>query len=390
MVRIKLDLPVDSTFLSQIIYGGIVYIISRYGISFNAREAVVEDNFLKDFFGKLDDYKDIRIVLTGNDNVNTELFKKFNLNSVRSKKVLNDLFSSLQENSTILETRSEISLKQTVRGKDVLFDIDSKKDGISFQLLKVDRYTGFTSTDLNYTAKQLTSYFSKELILLSLVGIYSSYITTSLTPSSKGLIPTYYFLFLSPEETLDLLSKGDLEFLKKCVSVKNIVREVIKEIISFSQTNEMLLLELMLNVKLHESMEKHNLEKISTTMFKLCPEGQTYKIYENIPLTIFRETLFNYKIKEYYGPKYLNFIKSVQFFLNDGHVRSALMSFTSRNKRKEADSILLAIQHLYKFVTLGDTQHLFNFMREILNAHEKIKDKEGWSPYLNILKHFPY
>ncbi|MGC8912006.1 MAG: hypothetical protein ACP5K8_08015 [Nitrososphaeria archaeon] len=393
MVRIKLLFPIDSTFLSEVIYEGLLYTISMSGNIFNAKEAQVEDKFLQTLFEELEpeSYEVMKIILTGNDTVNTEIFKKYGLSNIKSKKTLSDLFRVLKENSTYLISKDEINLKQSIKGTDVLFDVDSRKEGISLQLLKLDRYTGLTTTELNYTSKQLTSYFSKELILISLIGLYSSYVATITSITSKGPMQTHYFLFFSPDEILNLLSKGDKVFLKKLlVNIKGEAKNVIKETLSYSQSNEIILLELMLNMKIHELMRNENLEKISTVLFKICPEGQTYKVYEVIPLTMFRDTIFNYKVKEYFGDRYEDFIEAVQTFLKDKYVRKALLSLNSKRKSDESDNILYAVQHLYKFVTLGDIQGLYNFLREIWNAHEKTKDKYASNPYLTILKYFPY
>ncbi|MCX8188217.1 MAG: hypothetical protein N3F64_00730 [Nitrososphaeria archaeon] len=392
MVKINLSLPVDSTFLSEVMYEGLLYSISKYGIQFNSREAVVDDSFLKGCFENIEPevYEDIRVVLTGNDNINTEIFKKFNIPNVISKKVLYDLFRKLKENSIYLDSKNVINLKQEVKGSTVLFDVNNKKDGLSLQLLKLDRYTGLTTIDLQYTTKQLTSYFSKELILISLLGIYSSYITTVNVMTSKGPMSTYYFLFFSPDEILSLLLKEDQTSLGKFIEVKNAIRNLVKDVISYSQFNEILLLELILNTGIQKSLEKENLDKLSTIMFKVCPEGQTYKIYEVIPLTIFKDTLYNYRIKDYFRERYESFFEAAQKFLYDVNVRRALASFNLRKKKDEADNILVAIQNLYKFITFGDTQGFLTFVRNLLIAHDKTKNDRGESPYLRLLKNFPY
>jgi len=392
LVKINLSLPVDSTFLSEVLYEGLLYSVSKYGISFNSKEAVVEDSFLKGCFEDLkpEIYEGIRIALTGNDEINTKIFEKFNILDIKSNKVLYDLFRKLQENSTRLDSKIEINLKQEIKGYNILFDVDNKKDGLSLQLLKFDRYTGLTTTDLQYTTKQLPSYFSKELILLSLLGIYSSYVTTVKVMTSKGPALTHYFLFFAPDEILSLLSKGDKILLGKYIRIKDGIKDLVKDAISLSQFNEFLLLELMLNTQICVSLEKENLDKISTLMFKVSPEGQTYKIYEVVPLSVYKETLFNERIKEYFGKRYEIFLEAVKKFLQDSNVRRALASLNLKKKKEEADNILLAIQSLYKFITLGDTQAFLAFVRNIYTAHDKTKNGRGESPYLPLLNHFPY
>lgn len=389
MVRIKLGLPVDSTFLSEVIYEGIVFTLSTSSkTSFNERQIELENTFLEKAFRSLsrEAYENIKIGLTGNDNLNTELFKKLSLRDVSSKKSIRDIVKTLCDNIENLKVeKDEINLRCNINGRVILFDTDDKKEGLSFQLLKLDRYTGLTSTETEYTSKQLTSYFSKELILISLIGICSSYVSPVFIPSTKGVQSSHYFLFISPEEVLRILSKGDIEFVKKILKVKNKVREVIQEILKYTSLNEVLLLELTLNLKLHELMNEENLDKVSTTLFRVNPEGQTYKVYEAIPITIFKDTLFHEKVKDYFGERSEQLLESVlEYFLSDNRVRHVLKSL----KEKETNNIILAVQSLYRAIILGDMQGFFGFMREVCNAHEKVKANRN--SYLFLLKKFPY
>lgn len=392
MVRIKLGLPVDSTFLSEVIYEGIVFTLSTSSkTSFNEQQIELKNTFLEKAFRSLsrEAYENIKIGLTGNDNLNTELFKKLSLRDVSSKKSIRDIVKTLCDNDNIKNLKvekDEINLRCNINGRVILFDTDDKKEGLSFQLLKLDRYTGLTSTETEYTSKQLTSYFSKELILISLIGICSSYVSSVFIPSTKGVQSSHYFLFISPEEVLRILSKGDIEFVKKILKVKNKVREVIQEILKYTSLNEVLLLELTLNVELHRLMDEENLDKVSTTLFRVNPEGQTYKVYEAIPITIFKDTLFHEKVKDYFGERSEQLLESVEYFLSDSRVRYVLKSL----KEKETNNIILAVQSLYRAIILGDMQGFFGFMREVWNAHEKVKDKANRSPYLFLLKKFPY
>lgn len=388
MVRIKLGLPVDSTFLSEVIYEGIVFTLSTSSkTSFNERQIELENTFLEKAFRSLsrEAYENIKIGLTGNDNLNTELFKKLSLRDVSSKKSIRDIVKTLCDNIENLKVeKDEINLRCNINGRVILFDTDDKKEGLSFQLLKLDRYTGLTSTETEYTSKQLTSYFSKELILISLIGICSSYVSPVFIPSTKGVQSSHYFLFISPEEVLRILSKGDIEFVKKILKVKNKVREVIQEILKYTSLNEVLLLELTLNLKLHELMNEENLDKVSTTLFRVNPEGQTYKVYEAIPITIFKDTLFHEKVKDYFGERSEQLLESVAYFLSDNRVRHVLKSL----KEKETNNIILSVQSLYRAIILGDMQGFFGFMREVCNAHEKVKANRN--SYLFLLKKFPY
>ncbi|MEM3517398.1 MAG: hypothetical protein QW647_06385 [Candidatus Bathyarchaeia archaeon] len=391
MVKVKLNLPINSTFLSEVIYEGLLYLIKNSDVKyFTHREIEFKENFLKIAYKELKDYENIKIALTGNDYPNTKkLFEKLNLPNVTSKN-LNDLFNKLHENANefIIE-KHEINLIQKIKKNNVLYGIDNKAEGISLQLLKVDRYTGFTSIETEYITQQLPSYFSKELILIALLGIYSSYVTSISLISEKGFRQTHYFLFFSPEEILILLSKGDFNLLESKLILKEKMKEIVKERIKSAHLNEILLLDINLNLELHKNMEKENLDKLSTLLVKLNPEGQTYKIYEETPITIFRELVFHKKIKEYFK-NHEKFVEFISNFLNEKSVKAALSSFTSKSDMKETNDLLSGIINLYKFIVLGDTQSFSEFIRNIWNAYEKTKEEKRGIQYLNLLKSFSY
>jgi len=393
MVKVKLGLPIDSTFLSEVIYEGLLYLVKNgYAKYFNYKEIEFKEDFLSLAYEKLENYENIKITLTGNDDVNTKLFRMFNLSTVNSRKILNDLFDKLHSYSnTFYCVKNEINLAPKIKGKTILYDIEDKKEGISLQLLKIDRYTGISSLETNYISQHLTSYFSKELILIALLGIYSSYVTTLFPPSEKGFQQIYYFLFFSPEETLGLLSKGNNGLFEAKFIMKEKMKKIINEHIKSAYLNEVLLLDVILNLELYKFMKETNLDKISTILIKLNPEGQTYKIYETLPITVFKEMVFHKKIEKYFR-HHEKFAEPVLNFLNDQNVKVALNSLTTRSKMPEADNLLSAIINLYRFVILGNTQGLSEFIREAWNAYEKTKNQNPTKAlhYIELLKKFSY
>jgi hypothetical protein len=165
---------------------------------------------------------------------------------------------------------------------------------------------------------------------------------------------------------------------------------MLKEVIEKASVNELIITEIVLNLELQRMMIKENLDKISLLLFKIAIEGQTYKIYEQIPITIFQETAFHRIVKTHFrNPVKLS--ECLMEILSPNSVILKTLSTLNRpNKTQEADNLLKAVQNLYKFVILGDLQGWFGFLREIWNAHEKRKDSEGRSNYLTIIKNLAY
>ena len=389
MVKIKLNLPIDLTFLSEVIYEGILFSILKSSPNFNFKEIIIEPDFLPKAYGELDEAKidSIRIVMSGNDSINFKIFEKLNLMGIRSRKTYYDLIKVLKTHSSSLTSKEEIDLGVKTTKRDVLIDIENKKEGLSApQLFKIDRYTGITSLDTEYTSQQLTFYFSKEVALIALLGVYSSFVTTI-----KQQKQTYhYFLFFSPDEIVRMLSEGKEGLIEKYFLIKDKAAKELREIIGKSSLSELIITEIGLNVELQNMMVRENLDKMSLILFKIAPEGQTYKIYEQIPITIFRETIF-YKISEKHFRDPMKLSERLSEVLSpDGIVLKTLSTLNRQNKAEEADNVLKAIQNLYKFIILGDLQGWFGFLRELWNAHEKRKDSKGRSKYLSLIMNFAY
>jgi len=373
MPKVKLLMPPDSTFFSSIVHEGILFLISKnYAQRFGLREIDFKPNFLSKAYSGLDDEKiqNIRMVMVGVDNLNSKLFEKLG-SDLKSRKTFYDLIKMLKDNSTLIREKEEIELELRISGKDNLMDLRKKSDGIAApQLLKVDRYTGFTSLETPFTSRQLTFYISPEAALISLLGVYSSFVL-SVRQQDQNY---YFFLFFSPHEVLKLLFEGNGELIEKYMKIKDYAMDVLRKIIGKYPLNELIAIELALNLEIRKLMDSENLEKISLLLFKIAPEGQTYKIYETLPLDIYRITPF-YEIAEKYFGSAENFIENLLKVLDpDGIPMEALSSLDRKKRYSEAENILAAVQNLYRFVMLGDAQGFFGFLQKLDEARKKLEN----------------
>jgi len=372
MPKVKLLMPVDSTFLSSVIHEGLLYLIKNYSQNFGLEEIDFEQNFLSKTYSQMDEERinKIRIAMAGNDNLNSKLFEKLGSN-LKSRKTYYDLLLMLKNNSSIIKERDTIELGHRIFGKEHLIGIEKKVDGIAApQLLKIDRYTGFTSLETSYTSKQFTPYISPEVALIYLVGIYSSFVG-SIRQQDQNY---YFFLFLSPDEVIKLLAERNKSLLGACMKVKNFAMKELEKVISRYQLNELMAIELALNFEIRKLMDSENLDKLSLLLFKIAPEGQTYKIYETLLLEIYRTTSF-YTIAEKYFGNAEKFIENLSYALaSDKIIMEALSSLSKKNRYSEAENVLIAIQNLYRFVMLGDAQGFFGFLQKLDEARKKLEN----------------
>lgn len=375
MPKVKLLMPADSTFLSSVIYEGLLYLIHKdHAQRFDLREIDFKPNFLSKAYSELEYEKieNVRIAMAGNDNLNSKLFEKLGSN-LKSRKTFYDLIKMLKDNSGIIREKELVELKFRISGKDNLLDLKRKSEGIAApQLFKIDRYTGFSSLETPYTSKQLTFYISPEVALISLLGIYSSFILNVRQQDQNY----NYFLFFSPDEVLKLLLEGSKDLVDRYFKLKKIAMDKLRGIIEKYQLNELIAIELAINLEIRRLMDSENLDKFSLLLFKIAPEGQTYKIYETIPLEIYGSISF-YEIAGKYFKDADKFIENLSDALSpDEILMEALSSLNKRNRYSEAENVLSAVQNLYRFVMLGDAQGFFGFLRGLEEARRKLENSK--------------
>ena len=369
---VKLELSPDSTFLSQLIYEGILYALySVPGSSFRLDEVDLPDDFLHKAYSEMDDGRinEISIVLTGNDRIE-KFLESLKIQERPSKKTYRELIKLLKEKCKDISLRKEITLQTRRSGDNIFLDKPDCSNLAAPQLFKIDRYTGISMLETGLTSKQLGLKSSPEAVLIGLMGIYSSHITTIRQQNSTY----HYFVFLSPDEVVDVLSSGDHFKLKSIYSIKELLRDLLSTTLRSSVVSEVMVLEVMLSTKIRSELESKNLDKVDFNVFKISPEGQTYKIYETIPITVYRKPMF-YEVLLKRGIKADEVCEKLYEALSpDGVIMEALASFNSRNKYSEADAILRGVLGLYKFVSLADAQGLFQFLRSLEEARTLLKD----------------
>jgi len=367
---LELGVPLDSTFLSGVIYEGILYILNQVPGSFSLDRVELPDDFLCRAYGSIEEskVKETSVALVGNDikyNVIDKFLEKLGIKERPLKKTYGELLKLLKEQcKSISINRDKIVVKAEIKEESMLLDAE-RSELAAPQLFKVDRYTGFSTLEMKTTSERLGLEASPEIILIGLLGVYSSHITTVRAQDSTH----HYFLFLSPDEVTSILASGDPLRLTNIYSIKESLRELLSETLRSSVTSEVMVLEVMLSTKIRSELMKMNLDKVDFNVFKISPEGgMTYKIYETVPISVYREPMF-YTILAERGIRADKLCEKLHEALSPNDViMEALRSFNQKNKYSEADAVLRGVLNLYRFVSLGDTQGLFGFLRSLEEA----------------------
>jgi hypothetical protein len=393
---IKLRMPLDSTFLSEIFYEAVVYILNCVpDSSFNLDEVRLPDDSLRIAYENMVDAKveEISIMLTGNDKVE-RFFASLNIAETLPKKTYREVLKILKNSRKNIPITNAVVLQAEMKGRNVFLDLPESCNLAAPQLFKVERYTGFSTIEMNTTSQQLGLRASPIAILIGLLGVYSSHIITVRTLESVY----HYFLFFSPDEIASLLASGDRNRLLILYEIKEALRELLSRVLRGSVMSEVLVLEVLLNAEIRSKLAGENLDKVGFNLFRLSPEGMTYKIYETIPLSVYKDPLF-YHILSKRGVKADKLCEKLQGALSpDGVIMEALRSFASPNKYDEADVVLRGVLDLYRFVTLADTSRLYGFLRSLEEARgiltstsqRDVRAQRRADKYENVIKDISY
>lgn len=397
MIRINIQVAPDLTFLNSLIYEGILYMINESGEAsrFDMTRVEFPDEIFKTIFSRLHndriDRIDIKTVGKNDNGALSEFLKRIEIESKNISKYKN-ILQILKNKSGRLDKLKglEFSLKYRIDTLDnreyVFIGVEEGKKAITApQIMKMDRYTGYTCLETPYVYRQLTLKTSEYVILIILLGLYSSYLTSIRKPE-KGSY--YYFLFFSPEELLNILRSGEYSMLDAYYKIRREAEQVLRNVISKYPSNELLLTELMLDVGLIDALLIHNLDKVSLSLFKVAFEKQTYKIYEVIPIELKKERMFISILERYYSPsRSERILRELSKLLSPDEFILERLSKLLRKKGKieEGDNLLRAVHGLYRFVTLSDPEGWAEFLRELTDAGRKVEKEKYKREYLSAL-----
>jgi len=375
MINLEYSLPVDSTFLSNILYEGVLRYLSIGSM----------DKAFKIMLQRIPDNERIYII-----SKNDRKIPRYIINALYGEEFLEqnveDVRNLLDKNFIELIANSE-TVKNFVFSSD-LFKIKIQGNSFvigngkitGFQLLKVDRYTGISSLETNFTTKQYTLRLSIESYLLALLGIYSSFVTYA-----NGY---YFFLFLSPDRVIDFYFNRPLQKIINFFRIKDKIIDEVREILKKTIVMELMIIELIANTTIMKLMKEVNLDSASLFLFRIAPEGQTYKIYESTPITIYSKPVFHDLCKKYFRSEE-RFIERIHSMLRPDEV---ILTRLAKANSIEYNNLIKAIYGLYRFIVLSNVNGLHEFIREILNAYEKTKNEYPRiaREYQRILKTFSY
>jgi len=345
-LKVEILAPPNETLLSSMLYEGYIRILGSCGED-------ADESCIKEVLKNLKE-KEVGFRFAGNDIKHTlrEIQEKFKTN-ISNFQDLIGLFTTLK----IQDLRIDVRLSDR---KDAVFVGSpgfTEEGGYSFQIMKVDRYGGISSIESRTFTGQVTTYADLGGLLMFFTGLASSYVT------SVGV--DYYFLFFDIETLLTWVLRGGASNMKNWMIIKDGLLEKIKEVIEeYGGINdEAITLSVMCNISLLEALRKSQVSYTGFRLIKVSMEGQTYKVYVDMPLRVYPKIRLTENEEE--EKRMLEEIENIVSIL----IRPASRFIKGRDNVGDGYHAFKALRYLYLYVTTENPSYLGMMYREIHEAY---------------------
>lgn len=345
-LKVEIFSPPNASILSSMLYEGLLFVKSICG-------DYVDLECLKELW---DRKKDVNFDFVGND-------VKYALRRIGIKNDFNDFIKYMK---TVTPQDLNIYVKINPELRKVLVGVKSfiekwwKEESFSFQIMKVDRYKGITSTELNVINEQITVWADMNGVYLFFLGLLSAYVT-----AIRGMgINNYYFLFFDVSE-LPLILKNPKNWMIIKDNIANELQGILNEM--KDAIDEIITLSVLLNSFAIKNMKEQNVNFANLRLVKISNEGNTYKVYNDMPLSIFADQ------KIYTNEKLFDGLQRALKIL----VYPAAKFINGTDKKGDGYHAYMALKYLYSYVVTSNSEHLEKFYREIHEA-DKMDSAKGY------------
>ena len=364
-MRAEILTPPNETLLSSMLYEGYIRILEGCG------EEVDEECVRKvlETLGK----KEVNFGFTGNDIRHTlgKIQYKFKV-SIKSFQDLINFFKTLK----IQDLRIDVRLSEDKDAVLVGVPGFTKEEGYSFQIMKIDRYGGISSTESRTFTEQVTTYADLSGLLMFFTGLASSYVTS--IRDRDRYKDDHYFLFFDVRTLLTWVLAGGASNVGNWVIIKDKLLEKIKERIEeYGDINdEIITLSVLFNSSLLEALRDSKVDYTGFRLIKVSREGQIYKIYVDMPLRVYPNVKLHENWEE--EKRIMNEISNIIDVL----IRPASRFIKRRDNIGDGYHAFKALRYLYLYVTTGDPTYLNMMYREIHEAY--VVSKRSGARYAEV------
>lgn len=340
-LKVEIFSPPNASVLSSMLYEGLLFVKSICG-------DYVDLECLKELW---DRKKDVNFDFVGND-VKYIGIRNFN-DFIKYMKTVTP-----QDLNIYVKVNPK--LRKVFVGTKSFIDEERKKGHYSFQIMKVDRYKGITSTELNVINEQITVWSDLNGVYLFFLGLLSAYVTAI---RGRG-INNYYFLFFDVTE-LPVILQNPKNWMIIKDNITNELREILNEM--KDAMDEIITLSVLLNSFAIKNIKEQNVKFVNLRLVKISNEGNTYKVYNDVPLSIFVDQRIYMDEKLFEGLQ--RALKTL--------VYPASKFINGTDKKGDGYHAYMALKYLYSYIVTSNSEHLEKFYREIHEA-ERMDSTKGY------------
>ncbi|BBG24972.1 hypothetical protein IC006_2306 [Sulfuracidifex tepidarius] len=300
----------------------------------------------------------VQFYFTGNDVKHT--LKRISAQIPQCKQIDAKL-ESLAECLSLITPDLEVSMKVN---EDVFVghNLEMKENWLSFQIMKVDRYMGISSMESGLMKKQVTCFTDLSGAYLFFLGLISSSVVT--------IGNDYYFLLFDTSQVPDCLA-NPLAWFSVKDQLKADLRNALKKVGRVSE--EIISLESLLDSSVISAMMSNRLERVNLRLLKISSEGNTYKVYNDFPITMLNMRIY----------QNMKLVKSLQKLVNL-LIIPASDFLNGRDKKGDGYHAYMALKYVYMFLTSDNSTYLNMAVRELHEAN-KANEKGGYLRWITYL-----
>lgn len=347
-LKVEILSPPDSSILSSMLYEGLLLLRAEYGQH-------IEVEHLQELCNRKE--KIVKFNFTGNDMRTLKtLAKKHKIEVPKNFNEFKELMKKFRLNDLVISMKIAKGGKEFLIGTSFFLKNVDHEEKYSFQIMKIDRYQGIASLELGLLNKQVTVYADLSGLYLFFTGLYSSYVTASGND--------YYFLFFDIETLINSLKNPVF-----WIPIKNTLSVGLREMLDKTKSivNELIVLSVLLNISAINKMAEGNIEWAGFRLIRVRKEGNTYKVYEDIPLDLFI-TQKIYQEKELI----ITLQKTLEVLIDP-----ASRFLNGRDSKGDGYHAYIALRFLFNYVTTGNIEYLKHFYRE-LHIADGINPNKGY------------
>ena len=357
-MKVNVNIPPNSSLLTSFLLEGLLKIRSRcpHDVSVECLNKIwleLENN-LKN--------RRLTFRLVGNDAKSAE--KVLSLCSNIKTKSSGSKKEKLVDFNTFIECLKKVELNeisvsyrifpgmQLVGAEEFIGDPSkAKQHGYSFQIMKTDRYQGIASLELELLNKQVTLYSDLPATYLFFLGLLSSLV------ANVNRDDFYFLLYETSLLPQALKRPGDYMDIKDKVISR--LSETLATLRSWSE--EVITLSILFDAELISDIVKKEIASvINFRLLRIRIEGNTYKVYNDIPLNI-------YVKQEIY--KNTDLIKALHTSIKD--LTPMVSKFLrGEDSTGESQHAYLALKYLYMYAITGNYSLLTRYYRELMEAYK--------------------